>query len=138
MTQACRRRSPERGSGCRWDGEEPRTAPSREPQIPKTSVTVSSKPAEIRRVTPCPFRDIRITAVVALDCRTVPLDPFYAHSGRCRRKGKRKCGRSRIPLARVSSDTRLKVWIGWIPGQRARPPRLESFRAGGGLKHKTY
>src|ERR1017187_1877560 len=101
MTQACRRRSPERGSGCRWDGEEPRTAPSREPQNPKTPVTLSSKPAEIRRVTPCPFRDIRITAVVALDCRAAPLDPpgnsrsgnaLYAHGERCRGKGRGTCG----------------------------------------------
>src|ERR1035441_5917960 len=79
-----------------------------------------------------------MTAVVALDCRVAPLDTCGTHIGRCRRKGKRKCGRSWIPLARVSSDTRPKVRIGWIPGQRTRPTRLESFLARGSLERKTY
>src|ERR1017187_6281858 len=90
-------------------------------------------------IDPLPFpRGLLLTAAIELDCRTVPLDPFYAHStarhdGRADGLGKvagYRCasrfgreGQSRHPF-----DTR---------SVRSIPPGLKCFEPGWSLEHKT-
>jgi hypothetical protein len=59
---------------------------------------------------PSPFpKRFVITALVALDCRTVPSYPSYTHSGRCRGRGRRTRGRVG-PLA--GAYRKNEVWYG--------------------------
>src|ERR1019366_9194311 len=111
-------RSKEVDSACGTVGSLGRRPPAR-PEIPITSVTVSSEPAEIRRSTPCPFQERFVfTDAIALDW---PLQcPYILSTPTAAADTAGDYGPRRVDKwetsARGSSDARLKVGIGWIPG----------------------
>ena len=123
-------------------GDRPPRTPlrAREASNPKTSVTVSSEHAEIRRSTPCPSQArFVLTAAIALDWSTVPWDLFGTHSGRCPGRGRRTRGRVGPLAGRAMGFGHVAESGHWLDTRSMRriPSSLKCFEPGWSLELKT-
>src|ERR1039458_6795270 len=91
-------------------------------------------------IDPLPFpRGLLLTAAIELDCRTVPLDPFYAHS--TARHDGRADGLREVAGYRCASRFGHGAESGhWLDTRSVRsiPSSLKCFEPGWSLEHKTY